>query len=214
MATPEWTNPLGHMDITKGLIMIIAIIFAALAYLLGSVCTAVLVCKFMGLPDPTTEGSKNPGATNVLRIGGKNAAIIVLVADALKGFLPVFIAKIFGVEGFGLGIVVLAATLGHIFPLFYGFKGGKGVATAIGGTAGLSLIVGIVCAATWFGIAYSMRLASLASLVAVGIAPLLLLFLSNSAYFIPMVFVAGIIVWRHWDNIQRLKTGSESKMEF
>lgn len=213
MATPECTVPLGHMDITKDLIMI-AIIFAALAYLLGSVCTAVLVCKLMGLPDPTTEGSKNPGATNVLRVAGKNAAIIVLVADGFKGFLPVFIAKIFGVEGFGLGIVVLGATLGHIFPLFYGFNGGKGVATAIGGTLGASFIVGIICAAAWFGIAFTTRLASLASLVAVGLSPILLLFLSNSAYFIPMVFVAGLIVWRHWDNIQRLKSGTESKLEF
>lgn len=194
--------------------IIIAIIFAALAYLLGSVCTAVLVCKFMGLPDPTTEGSKNPGATNVLRVGGKNAAIIVLVADGLKGFIPVIAAKIFGVYGFGLGLVVLAATLGHIFPLFYNFKGGKGAATAIGGTCGISFIVGVICAAAWFGVAFATRYASLASIIAVALAPLLLLFLSNSAYFIPMVFVAGVVIWRHMENIQRLKSGTESKLEF
>lgn len=190
------------------------IIFAAIAYLIGSIGTAVYVCKFMGLPDPRTEGSKNPGATNVLRVGGKNAALIVLAADGLKGFLPVLIAKIFGVGGFGLGLVALAATLGHIFPLYYGFKGGKGVATAIGGILGLSFIVGIVCGVAWFVTAMITKYASLSSLISVCIAPILLLFLSNSAYFIPTLIIAGVVIWRHLENIEKLKSGTESKLEF
>jgi len=190
------------------------IIFSIIAYLIGSIGTAVLVCKFLGLPDPRTEGSKNPGATNVMRVGGKNAALIVLAADGLKGFFPVLLAKIFGVGGFGLGIVALAATLGHIFPLYYGFKGGKGVATAIGGILGLSFIVGIVCAVAWFVTAIITKYASLSSLISVGIAPILLLFLSNSAYFIPTLFIVGVVVWRHLENIERLRAGTESKLEF
>jgi len=190
-----------------------AIIFAAIAYFIGSVGTAVLVCKFMGLPDPTTEGSKNPGATNVLRVCGKNAAAVVLAADALKGFLPVLIAKIFGVSGFGLGLVALAATLGHIFPVFYGFKGGRGVATAIGSILGLSFFVGIIAAIAWIGTAFVTKYASLASLVAIGLTPILILFFSNSAYFIPIAIIAVVIVWKHLENIERLKAGTESKLE-
>lgn len=190
------------------------IIFAGIAYLIGSISTAVLVCKFMGLPNPTTEGSKNPGATNVLRVGGKNAAIIVLAADAAKGFISVLIAKIFAVSGFGLGLVAAAAVVGHIFPLFSGFKGGKGVATALGGILGLSIIVGFISAIIWAGVAFITKYASLASLVALALAPVFMLFISNSAYFIPVAVITALVAWRHMGNIERLRSGTESKLEF
>lgn len=191
----------------------LAILFVALAYLLGSVNTAILVCQVMKLPDPRTEGSNNPGATNVLRIAGKNAALVVLAADILKGFLVVLIAAIFGLKGLSLGFVALAATVGHIFPLLYGFHGGKGVATALGGILGLSLPIGLVCFVAWAVTIFITRYASLSSLIAVSMAPVLLLFM-NPAYFIPALAIAGVVVWRHSENIVRLRAGTEHKMNF
>lgn len=191
----------------------LAIIFAALAYLLGSVNTAIIVCQLMKLPDPRTEGSKNPGATNVLRIGGRNAAFVVLGADILKGLIAVWIAAIFGISGFGLGLVALGATLGHIFPVLYGFQGGKGVATALGGIVGLSFPIGIVCAVAWIVTVFITRYSSLSSLIAVSIAPILLLFI-NPGYFVPALLIAGVVAWRHLENIARLRLGTENKMDF
>jgi acyl phosphate:glycerol-3-phosphate acyltransferase len=190
-----------------------AIILAAVAYLLGSVNTAIIVCQALKLPDPRTEGSKNPGATNVLRIAGRNPALLVLAADVLKGFLPVLIAAIFGIKGMGLGLVALAATLGHIFPALYGFQGGKGVATALGGILGMSFPIGVVCGVTWGVTVFLTRYASLSSLIAVGIAPLLLL-LINPGFFIPALAIALVVGWRHAENIERLRAGTENKMEF
>jgi glycerol-3-phosphate acyltransferase PlsY len=190
----------------------LALIFAALAYLLGSVNTAIIVCQLLKLPDPRTEGSNNPGATNVLRIAGRNMALVVLAADVLKGFLPVVIASVLGVQGFGLGIVALAATLGHVFPAFYGFQGGKGVATALGGILGLSLPIGVVCAVIWGVSVFITRYASLSSLIAVSVAPILFL-LTNPGYFIPTLAIAGIVTWRHLENIARLRVGTENKMD-
>ncbi len=190
----------------------LAIIFTALAYLIGSVNTAIIVCQLMKLPDPRTEGSKNPGATNVLRIAGRNVALIVLGADILKGLIAVWIAAIFGIGGFGLGFVALGATLGHIFPVFYGFQGGKGVATALGGILGLSFPIGIVCGVTWLVTVFITRYASLSSLIAISIAPILLLFI-NPGYFVPVLLIAGVVAWRHLENIARLRLGTENKMD-
>lgn len=191
----------------------LAIIFGIFAYLLGSVNTAIIVCQFLKLPDPRTGGSKNPGATNVLRVAGRNPAILVLVADVLKGFIAVFLAGMFGPSGFGLAFVALAATLGHVFPVFYGFQGGKGVATALGGFLGLSFPIGIVCLVIWALTLFVTRYASLSSLIAVSSAPILLLF-ANLGYFIPTLAIAGLVAWRHLENIARLRAGTENKMDF
>ncbi len=191
----------------------LAIIFGIFAYLLGSVNTAIIVCQFLKLPDPRTGGSKNPGATNVLRVAGRNPAILVLVADVLKGFIAVFLAGMFGPSGFGLAFVALAATLGHVFPVFYGFHGGKGVATALGGFLGLSFPIGIVCLVIWALTLFVTRYASLSSLIAVSSAPILLLF-ANLGYFIPTLAIAGLVAWRHLENIARLRAGTENKMDF
>lgn len=190
------------------------IVLAAIAYLLGSICTAVLVCKAMKLPDPRTEGSRNPGATNVMRIAGKQAAIIVLVADGLKGFIPVILARMVGLSGFPLGLIALAAFIGHVYPIFFQFKGGKGVATAIGATFGLNFFVGILALITWGATLYFSRYASLAAIVAAALIPIYLLIFSYAGYFLPALIMSSLLIWRHWENIQRLKAGTENKMEF
>lgn len=189
------------------------LIFIILAYLMGSISSAVLVSKFMGLPDPRTEGSRNPGATNVLRLGGKQAAIIVLIADGLKGFLPVIIARLLGVEGFALGLVALAAFLGHIYPIFFKFEGGKGVATSIGAIFGLSLFVGFLALLTWGAVVYFTKYSSLGAIVTAGLVWLYILIFSHAAYFFPVLIMSAIIIWRHWDNIERLRNGTETKIE-
>ena len=117
--------------------------FLIASYLLGSVSSAIIICRILGLPDPRTEGSKNPGATNVLRIGGKKVAAFVLIFDGLKGAMPVLLAHYFGLSLFELTIILLSAFLGHVFPIYYGFKGGKGVATYLGGLIGLNFFVGL-----------------------------------------------------------------------
>lgn len=188
------------------------IICAVIAYLLGSICSAVLVCKFMGLPDPRTEGSLNPGATNVLRIAGKQAASVVLIADGLKGFIPVLLARMVGISGFALGLIALIALLGHIFPIFFKFKGGKGVATAIGGIFGLNPFVGILAIITWAVVIYFTRFSSLAAIVAAGLAPIYILIFAKTAYFLPVLVIAIIVIWRHWENIERLRAGTETKV--
>lgn len=188
------------------------IIFAILAYLLGSVCSGILVCRFMGLPDPRSEGSRNPGATNVLRIAGKQAALITLIADGLKGFIPVILARMVGVSGFSLGLIALIALLGHIFPLFFQFKGGKGVATTLGALFGLSIFVGILALITWGAVIYFSRYSSLAALITAALAPIYILLFSHAAYFLPVLIMSGLVIWRHWENIERLRTGTENKI--
>lgn len=190
------------------------LIFAIIAYLLGSVSSAVIVCKLMGLPDPRTEGSGNPGATNVLRIGGKQAALIVLIADGLKGFIPVILARMFGVSGFALALIALIALLGHIYPVFFKFKGGKGVATAIGGIFGLSFLVGILALITWGLVVYFTKYSSLAALVTAVLLPIYVLIFAHAGYFLPVLIMTAILVWRHWDNIERLRAGTETKVVF
>ncbi len=190
-----------------------ALIAIIIAYLLGSISFSILLSKLLKTPDPRTEGSQNAGATNVLRIAGKNQAIAVLIGDILKGFIAVKIGQIFGVSGFMLGVVSIAAVLGHLFPIWFGFKGGKGVATAIGGVAGLSFISGILIAIIWFAVAFVSKYSSLASLVSVILAPIFLLIFSQFAYFIPTVIIALLIVWKHKNNIERLKNNTESKIQ-
>lgn len=192
------------------------------AYLLGSLSFAVIVTRVMGLSDPRTYGSKNPGATNVLRSGSKAAAIVTLVLDALKGWLPVALVAWWG-RPYGLGegtvaLVGLAAFLGHLWPVFFRFEGGKGVATALGVLLGISVWLGLATAATWLIIAFFFRYSSLASLVAAAFAPVYYLLVDGVAWNAETPIAAAIVVmalllaWRHRENIGRLVQGKESRL--
>lgn len=192
---------------------ILAILFIAVAYFVGSLNSAILVCKAMKLGDPRAEGSGNPGATNVLRIAGKQAAIIVLAADVLKGVLPVFLAQILGISGFALACVALAAVVGHMYPVFFKFQGGKGVATTFGTLLALSFGIGIIAMIVWGVVVFITKYVSLASLVAMVLMLVLMLF-SHTAYFLPLLIMVALIVWRHKENIDRLKAGTENKIEW
>ena len=191
----------------------LAIIAVIIGYLLGSIATGVMLSKLLNLPDPRKTGSGSSGATNILRTMGKQQAILVLAGDILKGVIAVLIARMFGVEGFMLGLVAFAAVVGHIFPIFFDFKGGKGVATAIGGIFVLNFFVGILCLVIWAGMAYFLRYSSLASIAASIAAPILMFFL-NMSYAFPVLLIALLIIYKHLDNIKRLKDGTESKLNF
>ena len=187
------------------------------AYLIGSLSFAVIVSRLMGLNDPRTYGSGNPGATNVLRSGNKAAAVLTLLLDALKGFVPVLLVKEFGApyglyEG-TLALVAVAAFLGHLWPLFFRFKGGKGVATAAGVLLGLNPWLGLATLATWIIIAAFTRYSSLAALVAALFAPFYQVLIWGGGPIAVAVFVMGaLLVWRHRANIQKLLNGTESKL--
>ncbi|PKD39090.1 acyl-phosphate glycerol 3-phosphate acyltransferase [Methylomonas sp. Kb3] len=182
-----------------------------LAYLTGSVSSAIIVCKMMGLADPRENGSGNPGATNVMRIGGKKAAAITLLGDALKGLLPVLLAKALAVDSMVLSMVVFAAFLGHLYPIFFEFKGGKGVATSLGVTLGVAWLLGLVVAATWFVVYKMGRISSLAALVAATLTPLYVwLIVGDVKLIITFTVISLILLWRHKSNIQRLLAGQES----
>lgn len=193
---------------------IIFIIVLVLAYLLGSVNSAILVSKLMKLPDPRAQGSGNPGATNVLRSGNKTAAGIVLLFDVLKGFIPVLVGHSLSIHGFWLGLIGLAAIAGHIFPLFFRFEGGKGVATTFGVLFGLSLGLGLLTLIIFLVILAIWRYVSLSSICAIGVAPILSLFIGHAGYFIPLMLVAILVVYRHQENIVRLRDHTENKFKF
>ena len=192
------------------------------AYLTGSLSFAVVVSRAMGLADPRTYGSKNPGATNVLRSGSKAAAIVTLLLDALKGWLPVVLVQAFG-EPYGLGngtvaLVGLAAFLGHLYPVFFGFQGGKGVATAAGVILAFNPWLGLASLLTWVIIAFFFRYSSLASIVTAVFAPAYYLLGRGVAWEAPGVVVLSLavmsvlLVWRHAENINRLIAGKESRL--
>lgn len=189
------------------------IMYLLVAYIVGSICSAVLVCSFCGLPSPFKSGSNNPGATNVLRIGGKKQAAIVLFFDMLKGLLPVIIAKSFGLSAFYLSFIGLAVVLGHTYSLFYKFKGGKGVATALGVLLGINLYLGLIALAIWLFTAYFTRYSSLASLISVGLSPFYSAFVMQDFEVFPAFFLMAIVVfYKHSENIVRLMDGQESKI--
>jgi glycerol-3-phosphate acyltransferase PlsY len=184
-----------------------------IAYLLGSVSSAVIISGLLHLPDPRTQGSGNPGATNVLRIGGKKAAVLVLTADMLKGLIPVLIGKTFAPAPAVVAAVGLAAFLGHLYPVFFQFKGGKGVATALGVWLGISIPMGLLLLAVWLVTAIVFRTSSLAALVATVSAPLLSLWLSGAPAYSAMAVVMGaLLIWRHKGNIRNLINGTEPKI--
>jgi glycerol-3-phosphate acyltransferase PlsY len=192
------------------------------AYAMGSLSFAVIVSRVMGLNDPRTFGSKNPGATNVLRSGSKAAAIATLLLDALKGWLPVVLVKWFGkpygLEEGTLALVGLAAFAGHLYPVFFHFIGGKGVATALGVIVGINPLLGLAVGTTWLLVAYFFRYSSLASLVAAVLAPVFYLLGDGSAWYadgrvaLAAAVMAGLLVWRHYENINRLLKGTESRL--
>ncbi len=183
------------------------------AYLIGSLATAVLVSRFMGLPDPRAHGSGNPGATNVLRLGNRRAAIIALLGDMLKGLLPVICAAALGSSNLILAAVGLAAFFGHLYPVFFGFRGGKGVATALGVLTGLCWPVGLACILTWLITARLSRFSSLAALCAAFMAPLYMHWFSGQREFIiAALIMTSLLIWRHRSNIQNLRNGTESKI--
>lgn len=193
--------------------MLITLLIIALGYLAGSISTAILVCRAMGLPDPRNEGSRNPGATNVLRFGGKKAAAITLAGDFLKGLLPVLLARLAGMEELGLALTAFAAFLGHLYPVFFGFEGGKGVATAFGAILGLSWPVALAALATWLFMAFMVRISSLSALTAAGLAPLYAwLFELGPAEQTAMMAMVVLLIWRHRANIRNLLSGTEDKI--
>jgi glycerol-3-phosphate acyltransferase PlsY len=185
------------------------------AYLVGSICSAIIVCRIFDLPDPRKEGSKNPGATNVLRIAGRNYALIVLLGDVLKGFLPVALAGLMGADPTVLGFTCLAAVIGHMYPVFFDYKGGKGVATAIGALLGFHFLLGITVIATWLIVAKLSRYSSLAAIVSMVLSPFYSLFAVGSIHaFPPLMILAIFVIYKHKDNISRLIDGTESKINF
>ena len=194
--------------------MITATSLVVIAYLFGSVSSAIIICRAMGLPDPRTEGSNNPGATNVLRIGGKKAAALTLAGDLLKGLIPVLVGHAFGVDWLVLGLIGLAAFLGHLYPLFFGFKGGKGVATAIGVLVATHWMLGLAFVATWLIMAKVFKISSLAALVATALSPIYSWYIVASTELTLCISVMAILIfWRHRTNIQGLLSGQEGKIQ-
>ncbi|MCF6356081.1 MAG: glycerol-3-phosphate 1-O-acyltransferase PlsY [Candidatus Polarisedimenticolaceae bacterium] len=191
----------------------IDIVFIIAAYLLGSISSAIIVCRLMRLPDPRSQGSNNPGATNVLRIGGKKPAAITLFGDMLKGFIPVLLANLMGVGETTLAAVAMAVFLGHLYPLFFHFQGGKGVATALGVQFGLSWMIGGSVAAIWLFMGYVIKISSLSALVSMALAPIIVWLVTGSTALTGMSVVMTVLLfWRHRSNIQKLLAGKEGKI--
>ena len=183
------------------------------AYLVGSVPFAMISARLFGLADPRSYGSGNPGATNVLRSGNKKAALFTLIGDALKGWVAVFVAQKMGFSDNVVGLVALAVFFGHLFPIFLRFRGGKGVATAIGVLIALDPLLGLAVIGTWLFIAFAFRYSSLAAILAGALAPVYSLLMHGAN---PQIFVIGIIamalIGKHWQNLQRLLAGQESRI--
>lgn len=193
------------------------VLFALAAYLIGSVSFAVVVSKLFGLSDPRTYGSKNPGATNVLRSGNKAAAILTLLGDGFKGWLAVWLAlrygEQYGVGDSGIALVAIAVFLGHLWPVFFRFVGGKGVATALGVLLGLSGWLGLATLVTWLVIAYAFRYSSLAALVASVFAPFYYgLLFGTDTILLAVLVMSGLLIYRHRQNIGNLMAGKEGRI--
>lgn len=184
-----------------------------LGYLMGSISTAIIVARIMGMPDPRTQGSGNPGATNMLRMGGKKLAAFTLLGDLVKGLIPVLIARAVTADSTALAAVAFAAFIGHLYPVFFGFKGGKGVATALGVLLGLTWPVALATLATWIAMAALFRYSSLSALTAAALAPVYMWqFNGQQAYIAMAVMLSLLLIWRHRSNIRNLLSGKESKI--
>ncbi|EPF7975924.1 glycerol-3-phosphate 1-O-acyltransferase PlsY [Vibrio harveyi] len=189
----------------------LALIMTMAAYLLGSISSAVLICRLLRLPDPRKVGSNNPGATNVLRIGGKGSAAAVLLFDMLKGTIPVWSGYFLGIDPIILGVIAIAACLGHMYPIFFHFKGGKGVATALGAIAPIGLDLTGLVMLTWLSVALLFRYSSLAALVTVLVTPFYA-WMFKPQYTLPVAMLCCLIVFKHHQNIRRLLSGEEPKI--
>ena len=191
----------------------IALAMFILGYLSGSISAGILVARLMGLGDPRDAGSGNPGATNLLRLGGRKAAIITLLVDAAKGLIPVLAAQALQLESLWLALVGLAAFLGHLYPVFFGFRGGKGIATGFGVMLGWHWLLGAAGLLTWVLVAAVFRMSSLSALLSFALAPVYLLLLTGDvALTAAMALMAVITAWRHRENIQRILRGEEPKI--
>lgn len=189
------------------------IFFMVFAYLLGSISSSILICQWMKLPDPRKEGSHNPGGTNVYRVGGKKAAVLTLLCDMLKGFLPVFLASLVNLNIIHLTLIAFAAFLGHLFPLFFNFKGGKGVATALGSLFALSGSLSVSALLTWLFIAVCFRYSSLASLLTFAVIPFYAwYFIKIPQVVLILSLISLLVIFRHKKNIQHLINGTEQKI--
>lgn len=192
----------------------IGVALIAGSYILGSISAAIVVCKVMGLDDPRKDGSGNPGATNVKRLYGNKPAAITLAGDMLKGVLPVVIAHFLGLTALEIILVGFAAFIGHLYPVFFGFKGGKGVATMLGVMFGLSLPIGVAVAGTWLFVAKVLKISSLSALIATALAPVYIYFLSGELSWVWLTAVmTAILFWRHKENIQRILSGEEDAIK-
>lgn len=192
-------------------------VFVLVAYLIGSISFAVVVSRAFGLSDPRTYGSKNPGATNVLRSGNKAAAVLTLIGDGLKGWFAVFLAHHlaarFGVTDAGIALVALAAFVGHLWPVFFRFAGGKGVATAAGVLLGINVWLGVATLVAWVVIAYAFRYSSLAALVAAIFAPFYYgLLFGPDPMLAAIAVMSCLLIWRHAKNIGNLLSGREGRI--
>jgi glycerol-3-phosphate acyltransferase PlsY len=191
-----------------------AYLLIPLAYLMGSLSAAIITCKLMNLPDPRTLGSNNPGATNVLRYGGKKAAAITLLGDSLKGLVPVLVGQALGLDYTLLILIGIAAFLGHLYPVFYAFKGGKGVATAIGVFLGVNIWGGLAFIGIWLLMAKGFKISSLAALIATALSPLYFwLITGHGGLTLGVALMAVLIFWRHQSNIRNLLAGKEDQIK-
>lgn len=188
-------------------------LFVPLAYLAGSISTAVVIARVSKLEDPRNVGSGNPGATNILRYGGKWAAVVTLLGDVLKGIIPVLIARAFTNNPLILALTGFMAFIGHLYPVFFGFRGGKGVATALGVWFALSPLVALALAGTWLVVAAVSRYSSLSALTAAVLAPAYVWWLTGGwPYLVVSLAMSALLIWRHRSNIQKLLSGKESKI--
>ena len=192
--------------------MLLTLLFIILAYLFGSINWAIIICQLAKLPDPRAQGSGNPGATNVLRYGGKTLAALVMLGDILKGVIPVLLAKLLLLHGLSLSLIAFAAIFGHMYPIFFRFQGGKGIATMLGAIIALSWPIGLVVIITWIIVATLFRFSSLASLVSIILLPLYIYFWSDRKYIFPLLIIALLIIYRHRTNIKRLISKEEPKI--
>jgi glycerol-3-phosphate acyltransferase PlsY len=200
-------------SIDPNLISVTLVSLTLFGYLLGSLSAAIIVCKIMGLPDPRTQGSQNPGATNVLRIGGKKAAAITLLGDAVKGLVPVLVGQALSQDLVALGIIGLAAFLGHLYPVFFSFRGGKGVATAFGVFVGISWMTGLALLGTWLLMAKLFKISSLSALTAAVLAPAYLWLIEGDQILVGIaIIISGLLIFRHRSNIKNLISGKEGKI--
>ncbi|MFK8028023.1 MAG: glycerol-3-phosphate 1-O-acyltransferase PlsY [Gammaproteobacteria bacterium] len=184
-----------------------------LAYLAGSISSSILIARFFQLPDPRSLGSGNPGATNMLRTGSKKAAALTLVGDLLKGLIPLLIARGLGADLTLLCLMGLAATLGHMYPIYYQFRGGKGVATTLGVLLGINWLLAIIWIATWISTAKLSGYSSLGALIATALLPIVAYFIQQPMIVIYlMLIIAILVIWRHQSNIKNLLAGKESKI--